>query len=205
VKFTLTLRNPMSDLAIRDNLEPETWLPSQVPRSNGQLCLPERNMLFELLAGALHDLDSNSETIRRRATRWLVSGKYKAPFTCREVCDYLGLDHSSLRRKVKAGLRLLRSRRDSAIRHHVSDEMQFNSREIERSSTRMRQVSLDQLELFAVEAGCEPFSPCADESPEANPLNSLGVCIQLDMSPKTSETPSENGYDASARGSQNQP
>lgn len=172
---------PIGDLVLREYLlENDTWLPSQVLSSDGSRSLPERNLLFELLAGALHDLDNCSEKIQKRAMRWLLSSRYRAPFTCSQVCDYLGLDHQSLKTKVKAGLRLLRSRRDSSIRHNVSDEMQFNSRQFERASTRVRQVSLEQLELFNQEVVCNQASSPAPESPDPINLSLLGKSTHLD-------------------------
>lgn len=182
---------PIADLSIREYLlENDTWLPSQVLSTNGSRCLPERSLLFELLVGALHDLDHKREKIRRRALRWLLSSSYHSPFTCAQVCDYLHLDHQSLKTKVKAGLlRLLRSRRDSTIRHHVTDEIPFYAPEV--APRQVHPVTLEQLELFNQEAACN--SSPAPAFPDRPTLNSPGIPIPPATSLKTNETPSESG------------
>lgn len=120
-------------LSIRENqLEPELTLPIQVPSNDGGRCQGERNLCFELLAGALHDLDSPVIAIREAAESWLLRGSI-GQFTARDTCDYLGVSWLLLRDKVQAGMKLLRSRRDSSGIHN---RVVFPSHAMERAPTR---------------------------------------------------------------------
>jgi hypothetical protein len=88
-------------------LEPEQMLPAQFFRYDGCRAVGERKLMFELLAGALHDLDSPDKIIRSYSARWLLSGD-RGDLTCEAVCEFLNLDYDALIVRIKAGLKLRR-------------------------------------------------------------------------------------------------
>ena len=120
----------IADLTIRETLlEPELVLPSQVNDGAGGHCQGERSLMFEILASALHDLDSPVIRVREDAERWLLSPSIGL-VTCRDACDFLLIEYESLRSKVEKGMGFLRHRRGK-------DPESFN-RALERAPTRDR-------------------------------------------------------------------
>lgn len=108
-------REPDHELVVKDFLL-QDWmlLPTQLASREQTLARGARNLMFELLASALHDLDSPAAPIRRQAEKWLLAPD-RGALTCGDVCAYLNIEYSLLQQRVRRGIRFLRSRRTSVV------------------------------------------------------------------------------------------
>ncbi len=66
--------------------------------------------MFEILASALHDLSSRCGVVKGDALEWIRLGDV-GYVTCRDCCDFMGIDYPLLRQKVSDGLKLERALR----------------------------------------------------------------------------------------------
>lgn len=108
-------REPDPEATVKDWLL-QDWLllPSQLSERENVLAQGERSLMFELLAGALHDLGSPSGIVRRQAERWLLEPS-RGAITCGDVCAYLGIEYQLLNQAVSRGVKFLQSRRGVVI------------------------------------------------------------------------------------------
>lgn len=123
------MREPDPELVVKDYLL-QDWmlLPTQLAARENTAARGARNLMFELLASALHDLDSPAPAIRRQAERWLLSPD-RGALTCGEVCAYLAIEYSLLQQRVRRGIRFLRSRRTSVLNQAPSREARTHTRD----------------------------------------------------------------------------
>jgi hypothetical protein len=74
-------------------------LPSQYPIRDEQRAAGERAMVAAFLEGARKELTARNPRIRSEAELWFLDGDV-GMFTCRECCEFLGVEYEIVRKGV---------------------------------------------------------------------------------------------------------